>query len=57
MLKTYSENIYHRRSLIESVFGSLKRKYDGCVSRKDWKSINSEIYCKAICHNLNLKTD
>ena len=53
-IKNYSEKEYHQRSLIESGFGSLKRKYGGNVSGKVWKSVNSEIYCKAICHNLNL---
>ena len=53
-MKNYSEKEYHQRSLIESGFGSLKRKYGGSVAGKNWKSINSEIYCKAICHNLNL---
>jgi transposase len=53
-MKNYSEKEYHQRSLIESGFGALKRKYGGNVSGKVWKSVNSEIYCKAICHNLNL---
>ncbi len=50
----YSEKVYHQRSPIESGFGSLKRKYGGSVFGKNWKSINAEIYGKAICHNLNL---
>lgn len=53
-MKNYSEKYYHQRSLIESGFGSLKRKYGGNVSGKNYKSVNSEIYSKAICHNLNL---
>lgn len=53
-MKNYSDEVYHQRSLVESGFGSLKRKYGGCVSGKNWRTINSEIYCKAICHNLNL---
>jgi len=53
-MKNYSEKIYHWLSLIESGFGSLKRKYGSSVSGKSWKSVNSEIYCKAISHNLNL---
>ena len=53
-MKKYSDRAYHQRSLIESGFGSLKRKYGGSVSGKKWKGINSEIYCKAIAHNLNL---
>ncbi len=53
-MKNYSEKEYHQRSLIESGWSSLKRKYGGNVFGKNWKSINSEIYCKAICYNLNL---
>jgi len=53
-MKDYSEQEYHQRSLIESGFGSLKRKYGSNVSGKCWKSINSEIYCKTISHNLML---
>jgi len=51
-MKNYSEEIYHQRSLIESGFPSLKRKYGGSVSGKSLKSINSEISCKALTHNL-----
>ena len=54
LLKNYSDKVYHKRSLIESGFGSLKRKYGSSVSGKKWKSVNAEIYSKAICHNLNL---
>ena len=54
MLKSYSDKEYHQRSLIESGWSSVKRKYGGNVSGKSWKSINAEIYSKAICHNLSL---
>lgn len=53
-MKNYSEKEYHQRSLIESGFSSIKRKYGSSVSGKSWRSVNSEIYCKAIAHNLNL---
>jgi len=53
-MKNYSEKEYHQRSLIESGFGSLKRKYNGSVSGKKWESVRTEVYCKAIAHNLNL---
>jgi transposase len=52
--KSYSDEEYHQRSLIESGFGSLKRKYGGFVFGKNISSIRTEIYCKAICHNLSL---
>lgn len=53
-MKNYSEKQYHQRSLIESGFGSLKRKYGGSVSAKRSKSAKAEICLKAISHNLNL---
>ena len=52
----YSDKTYHQRSLIESGFGSLKRKYGGGVSGKGLRSVHAEISCKAICHNLNLES-
>lgn len=53
-MKNYSEKEYHQRSLIESGFGSLKRKYGGSVSGKSIVSVKPEIYCRAIAHNLGL---
>ena len=53
-MKNYSDKKYHQRSLVESGFGSLKRKYGGSVSGKKFKSVQTEIYLKAIAHNLNL---
>lgn len=53
-LKGYSEDEYHKRSLIESGFGGLKRKYGGSVSAKKARNVKTEIYCKAIAHNIGL---
>ena len=53
-MKNYSEEIYHRRSLIESGFSAMKRKYGSYVRGKSINSINSELSCKALAHNLNL---
>ena len=50
----YSERTYHRRSMIESGFGSLKRKYGGSVLSKTISAQRAEIYCRAIAHNLCL---
>jgi len=52
--KIFTEEEYHQRSLIESGFGSLKRKYGGSVSSKLSKNLKAEIYCKAIAHNIGL---
>ena len=54
-MKNYSERTYHRRSMIESGFGSLKRKYGGSVLARAISAQRAEIYCRAIAHNLNLR--
>ena len=53
-MKNYSDEKYHQRSLIESGFGSLKRKYGSSVSGRRAKNVKAEIYCRAIAHNLGL---
>jgi len=53
-MKNYSNEKYHQRSLIESGFGSLKRKYGGAVLARKAKGVKTEIYFKAIAHNLSL---
>ena len=53
-MKYYDEEEYPQRNGIEGGFGSVKRKYGGSVSGKNWNSIRTEIYLKAIPHNLNL---
>jgi transposase len=53
-MRNFSEEEYHQRSLIESGFGSLKRKYGGSVLAKKSKGVKTEIYCKAIAHNIGL---
>jgi len=53
--KNYSEEKYFRRNLIESGFSALKRKYGGNVSGKSLNAINSELSCKVIAYNLQLK--
>ncbi len=53
-MKCYSERIYHRRSMIESGFGSLKRKYGSSTLAGNITAQRAEIYCRAISHNLSL---
>jgi transposase len=52
--KGYSEEEYHQRSLIESGFGSLKRKYGGSVLARKSNGVKAEIYCRAVAHNIGL---
>lgn len=54
-MKNYSEKVYHQRSLIESGFSAIKRKYGGSVSGKGLSSIRTELSCKALAHNLGLE--
>jgi len=53
-MKNYSEEEYHQRSNIESGFSAIKRKYGGFVRGKSLVSVNSELSCKALAHNLRL---
>ena len=53
-MKEYSERTYHRRSMTESGYGSLKRKYGSYVLARAISAQRAEIYCRAIAHNLNL---
>lgn len=54
MKKSFKKRTYHRRSLIESGFGSLKRKYGSYVSAKTYESQRAEIYIRIILHNISL---
>ena len=53
-MKNYSEEEYHQRSLVECGFSCLKRKYGGVILARKSKGIKTEIYCKAIAHNIGL---
>jgi len=53
-MEKYSEKEYHQRSLIESGFGSLKRKYGGNVLARNSHGVKAEIYCRALAHNIGL---
>jgi hypothetical protein len=52
----YSEEIYHQRSLVETGFSCLKRKYGGYTLTKSAKSVKAELYLRAFANNLNLRS-
>jgi hypothetical protein len=52
--KNFSLSIYHRRELIESGFGSLKRVYGSSVNSKKALTIRTDIYGRILCHNIFL---
>lgn len=53
-MKSYSEEQYHQRSLAETGFSCLKRKYGGYTLTKSISSAKVELYLRAIANNLNL---
>jgi len=54
-MKNYSEEKYHQRSLVETGFSMLKRKYGGYTLTKSAKSAKAELYLRTIANNLNLR--
>lgn len=53
-MKNYSEGEYHRRSLIESGQGGLKRRYGSYTLTRNINSAKAELYCRAIAYNMKL---
>ena len=45
---------YHRREVSESLFGATKQKYGASVSSRSFQSQKSDMYVRAILHNLSL---
>ena len=50
--KHFDKTVYHQRELIESCFGSVKRKYGSSVNSKKASTIKSDIYGRLVCHNI-----
>jgi transposase len=48
----FNKKVYNRRSIVESVFFSIKRKFGASVSSVKFSSQKIEIYCRAIAHNI-----
>ena len=51
-IKKFNFKAYHRRSLIESGFSSVKRKFGSSVSSKKARTIRTEVYGRLVCHNI-----
>jgi transposase len=43
---------YHSRSLSESAFSSIKRKFGASLRSKGFTAQTNELLCKVICYNL-----
>ena len=52
--KWFRNRIYHRREMVESGFGSLKRRFGASVGSKTARTIRAEVYCRLVCHNIFL---
>lgn len=48
----FNKKVYNRRSIVESVFFSIKRKFGASVSSVKFSNQKIEIYCRAIAHNI-----
>ena len=51
----FPKKLYNKRSMVESIFHAFKQKYGSSVSAKNIASARSEVYCKAILHNISLR--
>jgi len=50
--KNFPQETYNKRNRVESIFHAYKQKYGSSVSSKNIASARSEVYCKAILHNI-----
>lgn len=52
VLRSFRKRTYNRRSIIESVFFAIKRKFGVSVSSLRISAQRVEMYCRAIAHNI-----
>ena len=50
--KKFKKRTYHRREMVESIFGATKRKFGASVSSVKFSAQRAEMYCRAIAHNI-----
>ena len=55
LIKDFPKKLYGKRNMVESIFHAFKQKYGSNIYSRNITSVRSEIYCKAILHNLFLK--
>ena len=51
----FPQKLYNKRSRVESIFHALKQKFGSSVSSKLVAPARTEIYCRAILHNIFLR--
>ena len=54
LMRNFPKKLYYKRNMVESIFHAFKQKYGSSVSSKNISSARSEVYCKAILHNIYL---
>ena len=52
--RDFPKKLYNQRNRVESVFHAFKAKFGSSVSSKSICSARTEVYCKAIIHNIFL---
>jgi len=52
--RNFPQELYNKRNIVESIFHAFKQKYGSSVNSKNITSARSEVYCKAILHNIFL---
>jgi hypothetical protein len=50
--KDFHKKTYGRREMVEAAFAAFKRKFGASVSSLNIKTQRTEIYCRAIAHNI-----
>ncbi len=55
LMKNFPKKLYNKRNIVESIFHAFKQKYGSNIFSKKITSARSEIYCKAILHNIFFK--
>ena len=55
LMKKFPQKLYNKRNIVESIFHAFKQKYGSNIFSKNITSARSEVYCKAILHNIFLK--
>ena len=53
--KTFPKKIFGKINIVESFFHAFRTKYGSSVSAKKISCARTEVYCKAILHNIFLK--
>ena len=52
MHKRFRLRTYHRRSMVESVFASLKKRFGSSVRCCKARTVRAQIFCRLILHNM-----